>query len=433
MAADPAAIGAFLDVMMILALFLIMALLLVYMSIGNFIFGISTDVNRGDVDDTFALMYLVMKGFFVNGWLSYARAAARWFIPLVHPYTVRIALETAGDVQLLLKQLSAQMYGRVVRVRGGFLSANYELIEVYQSGYKVVFPQGDQSEYKLLPVRGSLQVHLLIIAGPTSCQFNVTRQLLYVGRLLLQGRKVDRITGANAKELSRGCVENALCNGALVSELPVQFSRSVLCSLSYHSQLLAIAAQLQLNPWAFSFPQHGRETLQFAESNQQIGALLLAKMHLTYNSLWEKLDDRVRAQVTGIVTKLPKSDRDIVRNRILWAVFNFGGQQVPWRSETCTSVKPPFNDLCSILRIDNGLTPLELFEFRVQRVSSFTGLPVNEVANVLSHAVLYDLYAVVLLKYGLSAEKVASDPDLMTWFSNYVQTFVDLSSRLSGH
>ena len=387
------------------------------------LFAISTDVNSGDVDDTVAITYVVITGFFVSGWLSYARAVVRWFVPFLRPYTILIALESAGDIKLLIQQLRNQSYGPVKCVREGFLTANYELIEVYQSGYKVALAQ---SNYELMPVENPLKVDLLEIAGPTSCVFNTSRRLMYVGGLLLKGQRVDRMTGANAREQSRQCVEKALQNGARVDELSPQFSRSILCCLGHNSPLLTAAVQLQCNPWAFSFLQQGRDARQFAESNQQIGGLLLAKMGLTYDSVWEKLGDRVRVQITHLTGKFPDDwDSSVVRNRILWAVFNFGGE-FPWRSVHCTSVKPPFIDLCTILRLEKKeITPLELFEFRVKRVSSFTCLTEREVAEVLSHSVLYDLYAVVLLKYGLSVEAVARDPHLLTWFTDHVQTFVN--------
>lgn len=402
-------------------------------TIGNFAFGISTDVNSGDVDDTFAIAYVVTKGFFVDGYFSYARAVVRWFTPFVQPYTIRVALHSEGDIQLLLGQLKDQMYGPVTCVSDGFLTANYELIEVYQAGCKVVFPRSNQFHYELVTTRGMLRVQLLEIAGPTSCVFNTTRQLMYVGRLSVQEWRVDHIAGANAKELSKKCIEKALHNGARVGELPLQFSRHILCSLGSHSPMLAVAAQLQLNPWAFSFLQCGVVARQFAESNQENGAVLLTKMGLTYDALWEKLDYRVRTQVTDFAAKFSDWDapNDVVRNRILWAVVNFGGK-FPWRSESLTSVSPPFIDLCSILKIERSdMTPLELFGLRVRNVASFTGETEVLVAEILSHTVLFDLYSMVLLKYNLSAEKVARDPKRLAWFNHHVQQFVDSLNSLT--
>ena len=408
----------------VLTLLLFFIALVTFVTIGNFSFGISTDVNSGDVDDTFAIIYAVTKGFFVNGWFSRIRAFLRWFIPFVPPCTIRIALESKADMQLFLGQLNTQMYGPVTRVRDGFLTANYELIEIYQAGYKVSFRQSD---YGLIPIPGSLHVHLLEVAGPTSCLFNTTYQLIYVGRLSVKGHQVVKISGANAMELSKECIENALQNGSRVNAMPLEFSRNILCSLGSQSPLLSVAAQLQLNPWAFSFLQHSKVAPQFAESNQEIGALLFEKMGLTYNAVWEKLDCTVRMQVTDFTKKFSdwNCPNNIIRNRILWAVFNFGGK-FPWHSESCTSVDPPFNDLCSILNTDKQeMNALEIFDFRVQNVSSFTGLMKGFVAEVLSHAVLYDLYAMVLLKYNLSAESVARDPRVLAWFNNHVQQFVD--------
>ena len=407
----------------VLTLLLFFIVLVIFVTIGNFSFGISTDVNSGDVDDTFAITYAVTKGFFVNGWLSRIRAFLRWSIPLVQPCTIRIALESKADMQLFLGQLNAQMYGPVTSVRDGFLTASYELIEIYQAGYKVLFCQSD---YELVPIPGSLHVHLLEVAGPTSCLFNTTYQLIYVGRLSIKGHQVE-ISGANAMELSKKCIENALQNRARVNAMPLEFSRNILCSLGSQSPLLSVAAQLQLNPWAFSFLQHSQVAPQFAESNQEIGALLLKKMGLTYNAVWEKLDCTVRMQVTDFAKKFSNWNcpNNIVRNRILWAVFNFGGK-FPWHSESRTSVNPPFKDLCSILNTDKQeMNALEIFDFRVRNVSSFTGLTEGFVAEVLSHTVLYDLYAMVLLKYNLSAERVAQDPTVLAWFNSHVQQFID--------
>ena len=388
------------------------------------VLGVSTDVNSGDVDDSFALTYVVTRGFFVlDGRFSFVLAFLRWFSPLLKPYTIRIALESKGDLKLLVEQLSRQTYGRVSIVNGGFLSANYELVELYQSGHKVVFPHAPQTNYQLVPAGAEQNVDLLVIAGPTSCLFNTTGELLYVGHLSLQGHTLDQIAGANARELSRECVEKALRNGAVVQKLPVKFSRSILCSLPHSSPLLATAAQLQLNPWAFSFLQNGPAAQQFAQSNREVGALLLAKLGLTYDSVWEKLDRRVREKVAALEEQFTDWEPGLARERILWAVVNFGGQ-FPWHSDSQTSVNPPFNDLWTILDGEK-MDPLELFEFRVASISRFAGLEEERVRKVLSHAVLYDLYAVVLLKYRLPAETVAGDPDLLTWFKNHVQTFVD--------
>lgn len=403
----------------LLLLFLIA--LAIFVTVGNFSFGISTDVNSGDVDDTFAIIYAVTKGFFVKGRLSRIRALLRWFIPFVEPCTIRIALESKADLPLFLRQFNSQVYGPVTPVHNGFLTTNYE---IYQSGYKVSFCQ---SGYELIPIPCPLHVHLLEVAGPTSCLFSTTYQLTYVGRLSVKGHQVVAMSGANALELSKECIETALKNGARVNAVPLQFSRNILCSLGAQSPLLSVAAQLQLNPWAFSFLQHGQVARQFAESNQEIGALLLEKMGLTYNAVWEKLDPTVTVQVTDFVKKFSdwNCPNNIVRNRILWAVINFGGK-FPWHSESCTSVNPPFNNLCSILKTDKqGMNALEIFDFRVRNVSSFTGLTEGFVAKVLSHTVLYDLYAMVLLKYNLSAEKVTCDPTILAWFNNHVQQFVD--------
>ena len=410
----------------ILPLIAIITLLVVSVFTGNCLLGLSTDVNSGDVDDTFAIMYIVTKGFFVRGLLSYTRAALRWLIPFVQPCTIMIALESEGDVKLLVEQMWDQVYGPVICVHGGFRTASYELIEVYQAGYKLIFPHGNQSKYELVPIKAALRVHWLIIAGPTSCVFRTTGRVLYVGRLSVEGERVE-LAGANAKEWSKECVEIALQNGALVDELPPQFLRRILCRLGSHSSLLAIAAQLQLNPWAFSFVQRGNLARQFAESNQEIGAVLLAKMGLTYDSVWENLDHRVKSEITNLADKCSHWDgfSDIVRKRILWAVINFGGE-FPWQSVSCTSVNPSFSDLCSILKIEKrDMTSLELFEFRVNNVSKFTGLTQEFVADILSHTVLYDLYAVVLLKYSLTAETIAQDLKLLTWFNSHVQQFVD--------
>ena len=397
--------------------------LFLLLSSRSYVFSISTDINSGDIDDTFAIAYIVTRGFFVHGGLSHVMATLRWFVPFLQPYTVRIALESGGDIKLLLRQLGDQMYGPVKRVIGGYLTANYELIEVYQSRYKVVFPHRDKTEYELAHVEGDLYTHLLEIAGPTSCVFKTTGRLLYVGRLSLKGKRVDEVAGANAKEQSRQCIEKALENGASVCGLPVEFSRSILCSLDSRSPLLSTAAQLQLNPWAFSFLQEGPTAHQFAESNQQNGALLLQEMDLTYDSLWEKVDGGVRTKIENLAARFKHWNYDsVVRNRLLWAIINFGGG-FPWKSADHTSVSPPFNDLCSVLNTEN-VTPLELFEFRVQNVSSFTGVAEDRVRRVLSLAVLYDLYAVVLLKHGLFAERVIQDPKLLIWFRNHVQTFV---------
>ena len=390
---------------------------------GYRVLGLSTDVNSGDVDDSFALTYVVTRGFFVDGKLSFALAFLRWFVPLLQPYTIRIALESKGDLKLLVEQMNAHMYGRVSRVEGGFLSTNFELIELYQSGYKVVFPNVIYPNYELVSVGADLDVDLLEIAGPTSCLFNTACDLLYVGRLSLRGQNVVTMTGANAGELGRQCVEKALRNGAKVRELPVQFSRSILCSLPHSSPLLATAAQLQLNPWAFSFLQNGPAAQQFAESNRETGALLLSKMGLTYESVWEKLDSGVQRRVEALAAKFSHWEPSTARDRILWAVVNFGGR-FPWVKDSHTSLNPPFNELWSILDTEK-MDPLELLEFRVANVSRFAGLEEERVRRVLSHAVLYDLYAVVLLKCRLSPETVATNPDLLTWFKNDVQAFVD--------
>ena len=393
-------------------------------------FGLSTDVNSGDVDDSFAISYVVTRGidnrafgFFVRGRLYYTLAVLRWFAPLLQPYTIRIALESRGDLKLLVGQLSSQMYGTVTRVETGFLTSNFELIELYQSGYKVVFTDKNTTKYELVSVGADLEVDLLEIAGPTSCLFNTTGQLLYVGHMSLCGQSVEGLTGANAGELSRECVEKAVRNGAKVSELPVQFSRSILCCLPPSSPLLGRAAQLQLNPWAFSFPQEGHNARQFAESNRDIGARQLAKMGLTYESVWSRLDGGVRAEVAALAGKFSHWGNDIARDRIIWAVVNSGGR-FPWRSHHQTSVSPPFTDLWSILDTER-VSPLELFEYRIRNVSSFTGLAEDEVRGALSHAVLYDLYGVVLLKYGMVAERVADSKRSMQWFKNHLQTFVN--------
>ena len=409
----------------LLTSFVAILLLLSVAVSGDFVFGISTDVNSGDVDDTFAIAYAVTEGFFVKGNLSFFRAMLRWLVPYMQPCIVRIALESTGDMQHLLRQLNEQMYGPVTRVCGGFLTKNYELIEVYQGGNQVSFPQPDQPDIEVVPISGVLGVKLLEIAGPTSCMFSTTRRLLYVGRVSVEGQSVNLLAGANAKELSRDCVENALQNGARVEELPPKFSRRILCSLDSQSPLLAIAAQLQLNPWAFSFLQTGPAAFQFADSNQENGTLLLAKMDLTYEKVWQKLDCGIKKQVTDFTSKFSDWDNlNVIRNRVLWAVINFGGK-FPWKLERHTSVSPPFSDLCSILNIDSHMTPLDIFEFRVKNVAKFTGLAENTVAKVLCHAVLYDLYAMVLLKYGLTAEEIASDRTLLSWFSSHVQQFVD--------
>ena len=387
------------------------------------VFGLSTDVNSGDVDDSFAISYVVTRGFFVRGRLYYTLALLRWFAPLLQPCTIRIALESRGDLKLLVGQLSSQMYGTVTRVETGFLTSNFELIELYQSGYKVVFTDKNTTKYELVSVGADLEVNLLEIAGPTSCLFNTTGQLLYVGHMSLCGQSVEGLTGANAGELSRECVEKAVRNGAKVSELPVQFSRSILCCLPPSSPLLGRAAQLQLNPWAFSFPQEGHNARQFAESNRDIGACLLAKMGLTYEYVWSRLDGGVRAEVAELARKFSHWGKDIACDRILWAVVNSGGR-FPWRSHHQTSVSPPFTDLWSLLDTER-VNPLELFEYRVRNVSSFTGLAEDEVRGALSHAILYDLYGVVLLKYGMVAERVADSKRSMQWFKNHLQTFVN--------
>ena len=416
-------------VVYILPLVVIFMLLVVSISTDNYILGLSTDVNSGDVDDTFAIMYIVTRGFFVKGLLSFARAALRWFIPFVQPCTIMIALESEGDIKLFVGQMKGQVYGPVTCVPGGFLTANYELIEVYQARHKVIFPHKNQPKYELVPVRSALKVHLLVIAGPTSCVFSTTGRVLYVGRMSVEGQRAE-LAGANAKEWSKECVEIALQNRALVNALPLHFSRRILCRLDPRSPLLATAAQLQLNPWAFSFVQQGKLARQFAESNQENGALLLAKMGLTYDTVWDNLDNRVKSEVANLAAKFShwSSHESVVRNRILWAVVNFGGE-LAWRSDSCTSVSPPFSDLSSILKIEKtDMTSLEMFEFRVRNISSFTGLTREFVASVLSHTVLYDLYAVVLLKYNLRAERVAQDPKFLTWFNNHVQQFVDSSN-----
>ena len=411
-------------VLLLVAILLAVAAIWVLVAVGRYsVFGMSTDANSGDVDDSFALTYVVRRGFFVDGAFSFTLALVRWYVPFLKPYTIRIALESKGDLKLLVEQMSTQVYGRVSRVQGGFLTANFELIELYQSGYKVVFPSDLHHNYELFPVGGDLRVDLLEIAGPTSCSFNTTGDLLYVGRLSLhEGQSVDKMTGANAGELSRECVESALRNGARVRQLPVQFSRGILCSLPHSSPLLATAAQLQLNPWALSFLQTGPAAQQFAESNRNYGALLLEKMGLTYESVWEKLDRGVKGKVETLAAKFPDWGPHIARDRILWAVVNLGGR-FPWLSDT--SVRPPFSELWRILVEAEKMDPLELFEFRIVNVSRFTGLEEERVRTVLSHGVLYDLYGVVLLKYRLSAETVAANPQLFSWFKSQVQTFAD--------
>ena len=139
-------------------------------------FGMATDVNSGDVDDTYAITYIVTEGVFVRGGVSYTRAMLRWVIPYIRPYTIRIALEGEGDMKLSLKQLSSRMYGSVCCVDSGFLTANYDLIQLYQSGYSVVFPSNDPEKYELVQIQDDLK--LLEIAGPTSCVFNTSGWVL---------------------------------------------------------------------------------------------------------------------------------------------------------------------------------------------------------------------------------------------------------------
>ena len=389
------------------------------------VLGLSTDVNSGDVDDSFALSYVITRGFFVRGRLSYTLAILRWFAPLLEPYTIRIALESNGDLKLLVGQLCSQMYGTLTPTSGGFLTTNYELIELYQSGYKVVlFPQKTKLKYELVSLKGTeLDADLLIIAGPTSCLFNTTGQLLYVGHLSLCGNSVGQLRGANAGELSRKCVEKAVRNGAVVSELPINFSRNVLCRLPPASPMLGSAAQLQFNPWAFSFPQEGPNAHQFAVSNRDIGAKLLAQLGLSYDSVWGRLDSGVRAEVSTLADNYPHWETNLARDRILWAVVNCGGK-FPWHSHNHTSVSPPFNDLWSILNT-HRMTPNQLFEFRVRNLSSFAGLTEDRVREALCHAILYDLYAVVILKHGLQADSLRESPDQLRWFTQHTQTFVD--------
>lgn len=387
--------------------------------------GVSTDVNSGDVDDTFAIAYIVSRGFFVKDRLSRTVAVLRWwFAPFLYPYTVRLALESRGDMKLLVGQLRSGMYGRLRVVKNGFLSANFELILLYQSGYKVIFPQNRKcggGPYELVPVEETdTYVDQLVIAGPSSCQFNTSREVVYVGRVC--GRE---LTGANAGEESRLCVEKAMRNGANVTELPPPFSRSILCSLPTSSTLLASAAQLQLNPWTFSFLQDGDLAQQFADSNRRNGALLLAKLGLTYEDISRRLSEGVREKVAVMADRFSHwEESGVARERILWAVANFGGK-IPWKTDRQTSVDPPFSTLSSILNLDSAMKPTELFEFRVTKLSEFLGLEEERVRQALAHTVLYDLYAIVLLKYRLSTKTLVENPELMWWFQNHLQTFVN--------
>ena len=147
-------------------------------------------------------------------------------------------------------------------------------------------------------------------------------------------------------------------------------------------------------------------------------------MDLTYEMIWEKLNDNVKKEVSDFTSKFTYWDNfSVIRNRVLWAVFNFGGR-FPWRSYNHTSVNPPFSNICSILKVDKDMSPEELFEFRVLNISQFTGIEERFVAKVLAHTVIYDLYATVLFKYNLSPEKVTSEKNLEC-FRNHVQHFIN--------
>ena len=411
-------------IIMLSLLFLFFVILVVLcLFVGKSTLGISTDVNSGDVDDTFAIAYVITEGFFVRGSLTYIRAMLRWYVPFVQSCTVKVILHSNGNLLYFLNQLKSQIFGPVTQVYDGFLTVNYELIEIYQGNYKAIFPPGSKSHYVLVSVDDSLKVELLEIAGPTSCMVDTTHH--YVGKIDMSSSSETLIEGENAKELSSNCVKRALGNGATVQGLSPDISRQILCCIDSRSPLLATAAQLQLNPWAFSFVQSGPNAVQFARCNEENGERLLTTMGLTYERIWSKLDNDVREEVLDFVSKFSHwDDVGLVYTRVLWAVLNFGGK-FPWRSHTCTSVNPPFDNLCSILKTDKEMNPEELFKFRVFNISQFMGLQEKFVLEVLAQVVLYDLYATVLFKYNLRAEHVVNIRRRSVWFRNHVQKFVD--------